>query len=203
LVKDARQNYRRQFLEMALRRRRPGSGSSRTQLLSRDWREPGVDLRSISTPYVIVGAVATSLYMPRRETQDLDILVRARDAKRLGAELLGAGFTLQGRLSVGGTSWRGPQGEALDVLELDDSWIEEALARPKRSPDGSPVIGLPYLVLLKLAASRAQDLADVQRMLGQADDDALGEVRRVVGLYRPEDAEDMESLIALGRLEFQ
>jgi hypothetical protein len=97
----------------------------------------------------------------------------------------------------------GPQGEELDVLALDEPWIDEAIANPQHSPDGLPVIRLPFLVILKLAAGRGQDLVDVQRMLGQADDAALQEVRRVVRLYRPEDAEDLESLIALGKLEFQ
>jgi hypothetical protein len=172
-------------------------------LLSRDWRDPQVDLRNISVPYVIVGAVATSLYMPRRETHDLDILVRAQDAERIAAELRGMGFTREGGLSVGGSNWLGPSGEELDVLELEEPWIAEALARPQRSPDGLPVIGLPHLVLLKMAAGRGQDLVDVQRMLGQADDAALQEVRRIVRTFRPEDSEDVESLILLGRLEYQ
>ncbi len=66
-----------------------------------------------------------------------------------------------------------------------------------------PVIALPYLVLLKMAAGRGQDLADIQRMLGQADDSALAEVREVTQRFRPEDADDLESLIALGKLEYE
>ena len=37
-------------------------------------------------------------------------------------------------------------------------------------PDGLPIIDLPYLVLMKLSASRTQDLADISRMLGLADE---------------------------------
>lgn len=142
-----------------------------------------MDLRSIPVPFLIVGAVATSLYMPRRETRDLDILVRAEDAERMWAALRNAGFTMQGGLSIGGSTWSGPNGEEIDVLTSAEPWIDEAIVNPRRSPDGLPVIGLPYLVLLKLAASRALDLADLQRMLGQADDAALQEVHRVVRTY--------------------
>jgi hypothetical protein len=68
--------------------------------------------------------------------------------------------------------------------------------------DGLPVIGLPYLVLMKVKASRTQDLADVSRMLGGADEGALAEVRGVIERFWPEAMEDVESLVVLGRLEY-
>mgnify|MGYP001252823881 CR=1 FL=1 len=63
------------------------------------------------------------------------------------------------------------------------------------------MIALPYLVLMKLEASRVQDLADISRMLGLADDPALDQVRAVVRTYMDDAREDLESLIALGKLE--
>lgn len=54
---------------------------------------------------------------------------------------------------------------------------------------------------MKLAASRAPDVADLSRMLGAADEATLQRVRDVVQQYRREDLADLESLIALGRLE--
>jgi len=203
LVSERVTEYRRKYLEIAQRRARPGSGSSLAFLLSRDWSEPAVDLRDLSTPFVIVGAVATWLYMPQRVTHDLDILIRAQDGPQAGLDLSAAGFILQGRLSIGGTSWKGPHGEVLDVIESNEEWVDDALTRPNRSPSGLPVVTLPFLVLLKLTAGRGQDLVDIQRMLGQADDAALDEVRTVVRRFRPADAEDLESLIALGKLEYQ
>jgi hypothetical protein len=69
------------------------------------------------------------------------------------------------------------------------------------APDGQPYVTLPFLVLMKLAASRVQDLADVSRMMGLADADAIADTRALVARCRPADAEDLESLIRLGRIE--
>lgn len=66
-----------------------------------------------------------------------------------------------------------------------------------------PVLGLPYLVLMKLTAMRSQDWADVSRMLGLATEADLEEVRDVVRRYSPEDVEYLEALIMLGRREVQ
>ncbi|HEX5504640.1 MAG TPA: hypothetical protein VFW96_18630 [Thermomicrobiales bacterium] len=194
---------RKAFLALALRRARPGSGSARSFLLARTWQELPValDVRRLATPCVIVGGVATALYMPRRLTLDLDLLVAAPDAPTLQRELRALGWAREGTSSVGGTTWRAPDGSKVGVLESTEPWARDAVTNPNRSPAGEPVIALPYLVLLKLAASRAQDLADISRMLGTADDSALDAVRRAVGTYRPEESADLESLIALGQLE--
>jgi hypothetical protein len=163
-----------------------------------------VNLQDLQTPFVIVGAVATWLYMPQRATNDLDILVVAEDAPRLYDELARAGCTRLTPLSVGGWTWRLPDGSTLDVLESSEPWARTAVQTPNRSPTGEPVIRLPYLVLLKLQASRTLDLGDVSRMLGAADEPTLDEVRAVVRDHLGEEnLEDLESLIALGRLEFE
>ena len=46
-----------------------------------------------------------------------------------------------------------------------------------------------------------QDLADITRMLGQADEGTLASVREFFRQVLPEAHEDLESLIELGRLE--
>lgn len=63
------------------------------------------------------------------------------------------------------------------------------------------MLPLPYLVLMKLQAGRVQDVADLARMLGQASAAQLAVVRRLCTMWRPEDLEDLESLIVLGQLE--
>lgn len=63
------------------------------------------------------------------------------------------------------------------------------------------MLPLPYLVLMKLNAGRMQDWADLSRMMGWAAEKDVSQVRMIVAPYRPEDREDVESLIFLGRKE--
>lgn len=153
--------------------------------------------------WAVVGAAATRLYMPERMTQDLDILVRREDTAQVREKLTEAGFTYEGELSIGGSSWVLPDGFVLDVLECGDPWCAQALAEAQTNRDnhGAPVLPLPYLVLMKFQASRAQDLADVTRMLGQASSEQLAAVRDLFRQRQPDEREDLESLIQLGQLE--
>ncbi len=52
-----------------------------------------------------------------------------------------------------------------------------------------------------LSASRTQDLADVSRMLGLADETQLIQIRAIIKQYLSNAEEDLESLILLGKLE--
>ena len=162
-----------------------------------------LDLDRITTPFVIVGGVATALYMPERATLDLDLLVVPGDERIMTEEIKRADGVFQGNLTVGRSDWLFPDRSKLDVLALHEPWVHQAVQAPNSSPTGLPVIGLPYLVLMKLASGRAQDIADMSRMLGQADDQLRAEVRDAVAMFRPEDMEDLESLIMLGDLELQ
>lgn len=161
------------------------------------------DLRPVlgDTPWIIVGGVATRAYMPERSTQDLDILIRAADLPPVCQKLEAAGYSRITALLIPGVAYRSPAGVEVDVLTSDAPWLTEALAQPHYDGAGYPVLALPYLVLLKLAASRAQDLADLSRMLGLADAPMLAHIRQLVQRYAPEDAEDVASLIYLGQIE--
>lgn len=193
---------RRSFISMTLRRVKPGSGSVIQFLKTQTWNRPVTNLiNSINVPFVIVGGVATRLYMPERMTDDLDILVHSSQAEQASASLLAAGASRLGSLSIGGESWTLLDGTVLDVLISDLPWVTPALLEPRFSPDGQPVINLPFLVLMKLGASRTTDLSDISRMLGLADDQSLSEVRLVVETYDAESLEDLESLIQLGKIE--
>lgn len=159
--------------------------------------------------YVVVGGTATSLYMPQRTTKDVDILVNTADTPRVeeilaqsGAVKLGP-LRIDNPLQIKGNAWRLPDGSELDVLSSPLPWAKEALARPHRDAAGLPVVALPYLVLMKLAAARGIDIGDLSRMLGGADDAALTQVRKVVRKHLPDALEDLEELIELGRLELQ
>ena len=56
---------------------------------------------------------------------------------------------------------------------------------------------------MKLIAGRSQDLADISRMLGGTTDIQLLEVKKIIYQFIPSAAEDLESLIILGKLERQ
>lgn len=194
----------RSIVAMAGRRAKAGCGS-RVSVVREPQGSYGAtpELGSVlrRTPYIIVGGLATRLYMQERMTLDVDILVHRDDAELVGRELSKAGARKKGVLSIGGGTWQLPGKTMLDVIVLDDAWAREAIAHAVRSTDGLPYADLPYLVLMKLKASRVQDLADVSRMLGAAGEKALGRVRKVIRKHAPGDLQDLESLISLGKLE--
>jgi len=167
--------------------------------------QPLFDLRQVirRTRFLLVGGLATRHYMRERTTLDTDILVLAGDQAAVERELTVAGCQKLGLLTIGGSTWALPNGTTLDVVVSDAAWAQEALADPLQTADGIPVIRLPYLVLMKLYAGRSQDIADITRMLGGADESALAAVRAAVARHNPEAVSDVESMIVLGRLEYR
>ena len=164
---------------------------------------PWPDLRPIleGINWAIIGGVATRAYMPERTTKDLDIIVQQSDGEIVIKRLKKAGYGINSQLAISGYLMHAPDGTELDVIFGNYPWLKEALDQPALDPAGYPVVKLPYLILLKMAAQRAQDWADVSRMLGWASDVDLDEVRAVVKQYMPEDVEDLESLIFIGKKE--
>ena len=158
-----------------------------------------------AVPWAVVGDVATRLYMPERLTRDLDIAIWIGDAAEAHRKLVAAGFVIQGDLSIGGVTWQAPDGHLIDMIEGSEPWWPQALAEALTNRDaaGLPILPLSYLIYMKMQASRPQDLGDLARMLGQADDDSLNQVRAFFHHYSPDDLEDLESLIKLGKLETQ
>jgi hypothetical protein len=194
---------RRVFLDIALRRARPGTGSVISDLqqtqLTGDWP----DLTSVLSgiPWAVAGDVATRTYMPERTTQHLGILVAHIHAPQVHTRLRSARYVYQQDLSIGGTAWHSPGGTLLDVVESHEPWVPHALAELRADPQGLPVLSLAYLVLMKVQSSRTQDLADVSRMLGLASAQERQAARDVFRRWYPDALQDLESLIALGDLE--
>jgi hypothetical protein len=203
LVADPHCQKRKQFINLVMKYVKKGSGSSIEFLNSRSWTHPVTNLNDIikQAAFVIVGGVATRLYMPERMTLDLDILVKAEDAQLIYEDLDRANSQKIGDLSITGTQWRLDDGTSLDVLEFEGDWVVEAINSPNYASDGLPVVDLPYLVLMKLIAGRSQDIADISRMLGVAEDLQLQRVKKVINQYLPNAIEDLESLVVLGKLE--
>ncbi len=166
---------------------------------------PWPDLRPIlkGLRWAIVGGVATRAYMPERVTKDMDVIVHPNDADEAWERFKEAKFTFITQLAVPGYLMRMPDGVDVDVIIGRYSWINEALARAGQDPAGYPVIGLPYLVIMKTAASRGVDLGDLTRMLGLATEEQLAEVRQAFAKYAPEDSGDLETMIFLGKREMQ
>ena len=163
------------------------------------------DLKPVLAPvqFAVVGGVATRLYMPERFTKDLDVVVAVSDAKVAYEKLKRAGFHRQAELGlVKGSTWISPDQQEIDVLEGNEAWWADALDEAQRNLDvqGLPILPLHYLVLMKYQAGRAQDLADIERMLGQASKSQLDETRAIFVRVLPDDLNDLESLIELGRL---
>ena len=203
VISDPNATKRKHFIAMVNKYAKPGSGSGVEFLNQRTWTYPVANIAQIikQAPFVIVGGVATRLYMPERMTLDLDILIKAEEARLVYQDLIKANAEKIGELTIPGSQWQLEDGTLLDVLEGKDDWVHTAIQHPNSSPDGLPIIRLPYLVLMKLLAGRSQDLADISRMLGGATEVQLIKVKQVIGQYLPSALEDIESLIVLGKLE--
>ena len=139
--------------------------------------------------------------MPERMTRNFDILVHRQDGDAALTRLREAGYQVASELSIPGHTLNAPDGTEIDLLLIPFAWIDEALQPDHRDPAGYPVLDLPYLVLMKMETSRAQDVADLSKMLGLAEEEVLLQVRDTVARYMPDATEDLESLIYLGGLE--
>jgi hypothetical protein len=194
---------RRILIEISLRRQKPGSGSALQFLGERTAMNVWPDLREVlqGIPWVVIGGVATRAYMPERMTKDLDVLVHHSYGETAIRRLQQHGFLLVSKLAIPGYLLRSPEGIEVDVLFGRYPWLSEALQHTNTDPAGYPVLALPYLVLMKLDAMRAQDWADISRMLGLATAEDLDQVRAIVARYSPEDSGDLESLIFIGQKE--
>jgi len=190
---------------MVLRRQKPGSGSAVEFLRRRTAVIGWPDLRKIleGIPWVLIGGVATRAYMVERVTRDMDVLVSYSDSKVARDRLEAAGFTFVTNLVVPGILLRSPDGVEVDLIYGRYPWLDQALAHPDYDAAGYPVIPLPYLVLLKMWATRDQDWTDITRMLSTASDEQINQVRTVIARFSPEDTDDLETMIYLGKRELE
>jgi len=194
------------FLRLALRRAARGTGSQSGFYARRTAMQPLPDLVTLlrDIHWALVGGLALRAYMPERMTLDIDILIHDRDAAAVRAAFESAGYHVTGQLRIGGFTVQNPAPNSMpvDVLTRDDPWLEEAFAHPSYDSAGYPVLGRPYLVLIKLQAGRTQDLADTQRLLALTPLAERTAIRALVEQFNPELVEDYDSLITLADLEF-
>lgn len=195
---------RRFMLNMCMRRIKPGTGSGIEFSHRRTAMNPWPDLRPIlkEIPWVIIRGVATRAYMPERATKDLDILVHHRDRYEVLERLKAVGYRVVSRLAIPGFLLYSPEDIEVDVLFGDYAWLSEALSTSRQDPIGYPVLDLPYLVLMKMEASRSRDFGDLGTMLGLASEEELNRVRAVIRRHASDMVDDLESFIYIGKMEF-
>lgn len=199
-------------VSVARRRAAPGSGSDLHGLLGEDrdmprwWREAEISLTPY--PHAVIGAVAANEYMPARQTLDIDLAIAVTDQAAVRAHLMLHGWRWTGALEMRpplrGDAFVTAAGQPVDVIALPARFAPALAAAQRHRVDGMPMATLPWLVALKLHAGRMQDLADIGRMLGHQSAQMLAAVRHVVRASgaTPEDMEDFEQVVALGRLEY-
>ncbi|GAB4442735.1 MAG: hypothetical protein OHK0015_41790 [Chloroflexi bacterium OHK40] len=168
--------------------------------------QPVPDLATMlgSIRWVIVGGLALRAYIPERMTLDVDILVHERDAGQARQAFLAAGYHVIAELTIGGFTVQplGAETPVIDIITRADNWLDQALLTPGHDPAGYPVLGRPYLTLMKLQAGRTQDLADVQRLIASAPAAERAITRELVLRESPELVEDFDALCTLADLEF-
>ncbi|GAK50126.1 Sll0563 protein [Candidatus Moduliflexus flocculans] len=194
---------RRLAMAICQRRIKPGAGSSAEFLRARTAMTQWPDLRETlhSVRWAITGGVATRAYMPERATKDLDILIHQDDCAEVSNRLRSAGYLRISALAIAGEVFRSPNGVEVDVIFGDAPWVDEALAHPHRDAAGYPILGLPYLILMKMEASHLHDLGDISRMLGGASAHEFALVMQVIARHAPDMLEDVETLAQLGHQE--
>jgi hypothetical protein len=202
---------RRAVIEMAVRRQRRGYGSQLSSLEQNTFVQPwwrGVEATLAQVPHVVIRAAAANAYMAPRFTQDLDIGVLPADLERAEAALEAAGW--RGGLAtepsdphLRGRTWRSDDGHEVDLFEMRHPWAAAALRDARPEPrTGLPTLPVAYVVLMKMTVSRTIDIADLTRVLGGRSEEELEAVRAAVRQFGgPDDLDDLEQLIALGRLE--
>ena len=212
-TREQRVAARRVMLDFSMRRQRPGSGSMLHELMKGTrpamewWRQAAATPSAKRIPIAVTGANAANAYMPPRATGDLDLALRVGDLAAAGEALTAAGWEFLGNLQLyedlRGSAWR-KSGNELDLIGLPGEWGRDAIrdAQDNLLVAGLPTLTLPYLVVMKLISARPQDSADISRMVGPASEPVLNQVRAVVRRWRPQDTEELEQLIALGKLEW-
>lgn len=145
-------------------------------------------------PHAIIGGHAISIHGHPRTTSDVDILVSPTHAKTVAERMALSDIST---LTIGGLSGTAPNGTPVDLVSLNEPWADEAIATAVNTPHGK-VVAKPYLVLMKLWASRgAQDDTDMLYTLKGMSDQEVQQVRDLVKKHLPNEVEDLESMISM------
>jgi hypothetical protein len=199
------------MIDMATRRQRPGYGSLLSRLeqqvfVETWWRT--VESALAGVPHAVIGGVAANAYMAPRLTRDLDVGVLPERLREAEAALEAAAWrrgapTQPTDPDLSGWTWVSPEGHELDLFAMRHPWAPAALRESRTDPrTGLPTLPMVRVALMRMAVSRTTDIADLTRVLGGRSEEELREVRDAVRRFGdPDDLDDLERLIALGKLE--
>jgi len=138
-------------------------------------------LRKLQIPHALVGGLAVGLHGHPRATKDVDFIVGNEAFAKTNPMLV---F----RDEVADVVRWG----VVDLLAtVDDQPLIEALEVPEEGR--VPVVPVPVLVLMKLRASRPQDIADVFQLVAVGMD--VGQVRQFLGVHAPERAPVFDEIV--------
>ena len=154
-------------------------------------------LRCLSgVDYALIGGHAVTIHGHPRTTDDVDLLARSEDVGRI-KEMLGG---IRSRpLTIGGVSIM-VKGVPVDIVAPKQPWVGPAIDAAERTRYGK-VISKPFLVLTKLWATRGeQDDTDILYVLRAMNSQEKQQVRTLVMRFLPNDADDLESMLALAAL---
>lgn len=142
-------------------------------------------------PYAIIGGHAIVIHGSPRTTQDVDLLVMPADLQRAQKAL---GGTSSGPLTVGGVAMS-VNGTEVDLVAPPVPWVADAIREAIDSEYGK-VVSKPYLVLMKLWASRgAQEDLDMMYMLKAMTPEERKKTIQLVRKHLPNDVEDLKNMI--------
>ena len=150
----------------------------------------------VGVGYALIGGHAVTIHGHPRTTEDIDLLARPEDVGRI-SEMLGG---MRARpLAIGGLSIK-VRGIPVDIVAPRQPWVAGAVDSAIRTRYGK-VISKPYLVLTKLWAGRGeQDDTDILYVLRAMNAREKEQTRTLILHYLPNEAEDLESMLALAAL---
>lgn len=145
--------------------------------------------------HAVIGGMAVSAYSPPRMTKDVDFVVpqEAMDAIRE----LGEASPLAE--SVDGVTVE-VDGIPVDFIFVPEGFPDDAF-RGGPTIEGIPVLRLEALMVMKMRAGRAKDLADVVEMLKTRSDAEVEQIRKWVKRHDPEELEDFEANLMMAQYE--
>jgi hypothetical protein len=189
--------YRKIFLELARNRGPKYKGSLKFKdiLESKLLTESIFDiLKNIKSPYAIIGGHAVAIHGYPRLTDDLDILVNNQDINKIMKDLK---LIYIGPLNIGGITAKTKFGTIIDLVSLNKSWVSDAINSARKTKYGM-VVSRPYLMLLKMEASRdIQDDTDITKILKLMNDKEIIDSKNLIKEYLPDMIDDFNKMIEL------